>query len=39
MRAALVVNRVLPDIEANLAVILDSADEAAGKGAELLELL
>ena len=36
MKTALVVNRVLPDIDANLATILNMASEAAKKKAELV---
>jgi len=36
MKTALVVNRILPDIDANLAAILNMANEAADKGAELI---
>ncbi len=36
MKAALVVNRVLPDINANLATILNMANEAADAGADLV---
>ena len=36
MKAALVVNRVLPAVDANLAAILNMANEAADEGAELV---
>ena len=36
MKAALVVNRVLPDIDANLAAILNMANEAADAGTDLV---
>jgi N-carbamoylputrescine amidase len=36
MKAALVVNRVLPDVDANLAAILRMASEAADAGAQLV---
>jgi len=36
MKAALVVNRVLPDIDANLTTILNMANEAADAGADLV---
>jgi len=36
MKAALVTNRVLPDIDANLAAILNVVNEAADGGAELI---
>ena len=38
MKAALVVNRVLPDIDANLVTILSMAHEAADAGADLVLL-
>jgi len=36
MKAALAVTRVLPDIDANLSIILDMAEKAADAGAELV---
>jgi predicted amidohydrolase len=36
MKAALVVNRVLPDVDANLANILKAAHAAADEGADLV---
>ncbi|MBM3238649.1 carbon-nitrogen hydrolase family protein [Candidatus Poribacteria bacterium] len=36
MKAALVVNRVLPDIDANLTAILDMVNEAADAGADIV---